>query len=71
MKLTKRESQTVLAALAVAEAWEDSLMDANKHCPEYVQCKRRRAVYISARAKLGRRYREEFGERQQKEAEDV
>jgi hypothetical protein len=61
MKLSRRDVGTALAAMNVAVAWEESLMDANKHCRdgEYGKAKRRRDLYARTLARLGPLYRVE------------
>jgi hypothetical protein len=59
MKLNKRESRVVRAALAVAEEWENSLADAQKHCQdgECQKSKKRAATYRRLLQRLDQRYR--------------
>ena len=58
MKLTKQEVRRVLAALAIAEAWEDSLMQSYAHMkydPEYGRCRKRKELYRSMLQRLTER----------------
>ena len=57
MELSKRETGRVLAALAIAEEWEASLMDANRHTQdgEYAKARERRRQYRELLCRLKER----------------